>query len=77
MEIPIAKLKSCHNCSEAKKKDPQEANGLYPCLYLTKGYGVMLTSNLWNPVGLHNGARGKVIYFVYMNSDGPQSQTLP
>ena len=36
----------------------------------------MLTSNLWNPVGFHNGARGKVIDFVYMNSYGPQSQTF-
>ena len=26
---------------------------------------------------MHNGARGKVIYFVYMNSDGPRYQTLP
>ena len=37
----------------------------------------MLTSNLWTPVGLHNGARGEKIDFVYMNSDGPRSQTLP
>ena len=37
----------------------------------------MLTPNLWTPVGLHNGARGKVIDFVYANSDGPRSQTLP
>ena len=37
----------------------------------------MLTSNLWTHVGLHNGARGKVIDFVYMNSDGTLSQTLP
>ena len=37
----------------------------------------MLTSNLCNPVGLHNGTRGKVIDFVYMNSDGPQSLNFP
>ena len=37
----------------------------------------MLTSNLWAPVGLHNGARGKVFGFVYMNLDGPRSQTFP
>ena len=37
----------------------------------------MLTSNLQTPVGLHNGARGKVVDFVYMNSDGPRYQTFP
>ena len=37
----------------------------------------MLTSNLWTPVGLHNGARGKVLDFFYMNSDGSQYQNLP
>ena len=37
----------------------------------------MLTSNLLTPVGFQNGARGKVLDFVYMNSDGPLSQTLP
>ena len=36
----------------------------------------MLTSNSWNHVGLHNGSRGKVLGFVYMNSYGPQSQTF-
>ena len=37
----------------------------------------MLTSNLLTPVGLHNGARGKIIDFVYMKLYGPQSQTFP
>ena len=37
----------------------------------------MLTSNLWTPVGLHNGNRGKIPDFVYMKSDGPLSQTFP
>ena len=77
LEIPIAKLQACHNCSEAKKKYSQEANGLHCCLYLAKGADVTLTSNLWTPVGLHNGSRGKFIDFVYMNSDGHRSQTLP
>ena len=77
METPIAKLQARHNCSEAKKKYSQEENGLRTCLYLEKGADVMLTSNLWTPVGLYNGARGKVMDFVYMNSDGPQSQNFP
>ena len=32
LEIPIAKLQARHNCSEAKKKGPREANGLHSCL---------------------------------------------
>ena len=77
LEIPIAKLQARHNCSEAKKKDPQEANGLHSCLYLSNGAYVMLTSNLWTAVGLHNVSGGKVIDFVYMKSDGPRSHTFP
>ena len=77
METPIAKLQARHNCLEAKKNDYQEPNDLHSCLYLTKGDDVMLISNLWTPVGFHNGARGKVIDFVYMNSDGPRYQNFP
>ena len=77
LEIQIAILQTRHNCLEAKKKDPKEANGLHYCLYLENGADVMLTSNLWTHVSLHNGARGKVIDFVYMNLYGPQYQTFP
>ena len=71
LEISIAKLKSRHNFSEAKKKHPQEANGSHSCLYLAKGADIMLTSNLWDHAVLHNGARGTFLIFFYMNSDGP------
>ena len=37
----------------------------------------MVTSNLWTPAGLYYCAREEVPDFVYMNSDGPRSQTLP
>ena len=70
LEIPIAILQARHNCSEAKKKYSREANCLHSCLYLAKGSYVMLTYSLLTPIGLHNGARGKVIDFVYMNSNG-------
>ena len=56
LKTPIAKSQARHNCLEAKKKDPQEANGLHSCLHLAKGADVLLTSNLWTPVGFHNGA---------------------
>ena len=64
LEILIAKLQARHNYSEAKKKYSREENGLHSCLYLANGSDVILTSNLWTPVGLHNGARGKGIDFV-------------
>ena len=41
LEIQIAILQTRHNCLEAKKKDPKEANGLHYCLYLEKGADVM------------------------------------
>ena len=71
MEIPIAKLQARHNCSEAKRKYSQEANDLHSCLYLARGADLMLTSNLWTPVGLYNGARWKVIYSFHVNLYGP------
>jgi len=39
----------------------------------------MLTSNLWADVGLHNGAKGKVVDIVYKISDGtgPSDTVLP
>ena len=54
-----------------------QSNGLNSCLNIAKGADVILTSNLWTPVGLQNDDRGKVSYFVYMNSDGPRSHTFP
>ena len=32
----------------------------------------MLTSSSWVDFGLHNGAKGKVVDFVYKHADGPQ-----
>jgi len=40
---------------------------------------MMLTSNLWTAVGLHDGVKGKVVDFVYKTSEGPPhpSKQLP
>ena len=37
----------------------------------------MLTSNLWTEVGLHNGAKVKVIGFVYTDASGPRNGGAP
>ena len=49
-------------------------------LYLAVGAEVMLTSNLWTEVGLHNRAKGKVVDIVYKHATGPRvnnGKTLP
>ena len=46
-----------------KKRDSSEANNLQAILYIFVGSEVMLKSNLWTEVGLHNGAHVKVIIF--------------
>lgn len=74
---PITRLNAKHNNQKAAKKDSAAAQNLQAYLYLCDGADVMLTSNLWAEVGLHNGARGKVVDFVYKDSSGPRSGVLP
>ena len=42
-------------------------------LYISVSTDVMLTSNFWTEVGLHNGAKVKVVDFVYMDYGGPRN----
>lgn len=74
---PIVKIQAYHNCAAASKHDFTEANGLQASLYLAKGAEVMLMSNLWSEVGLHNGAKGKVVDIVYTTANGPRDGNLP
>ena len=45
--------------------------------YLCDGADLVLTSNVWVEVALHNCARGKVVDFVYKDLSGTNSGTLP
>jgi ATP-dependent DNA helicase PIF1 len=77
LQKPNARLNAEHNVAEARWTDSQEANGLHATLFLCEDADVMFTSNLWTAAGLHNGAKGKVVDFVYTTPDGPRSGSLP
>ena len=66
----ITRIKDKNNCAKFSKRDSSEANNLKAVLYLSVVADVVLTSNLWNEVGLHNGAKVTVVYFVYTDSEG-------
>ena len=53
----ITRIKTRHNCTKAAKRDSSEGNNLKDLLYLSVGVDVMLTSNFWTDVGLHNGTK--------------------
>ena len=40
-------------------------------LYFSVSSDIMLLSNMWTGFGLHNCAKGTVVYFGYMDSEGP------
>ena len=48
-----------------------DAGGLYSVLFLATGANVMLTANLWQEVGLCNGASGKVHQILYQEDQQP------
>ena len=59
------------SCAKSDKRDSIEANNLKDVLYLSVGAYVMLISNMWTEVGLHNGAKVTVVIFGYTDSEGP------
>lgn len=65
LETPIARINAIHSCTTAAAAKSDDAGGLEPVVFMAKGAQVMLTSNLWQRVGLCNGARGTIDSILY------------
>lgn len=51
---PVARINVIYSCAAAAPAKSDDAGGLEPVIFMAKGAGVMLTSNLWQQVGLCN-----------------------
>ena len=71
LKTPVAKICAIHSSNEASKASPDDAGGLYPVLLLASHTRVMLTSNVWQQVGLCNGAAGTIYQFLYQTDNKP------
>ena len=68
---PIARINAVHSSRSASLANSDQAGGLQPVIFLAKSAKVMLTSNLWQQVGLCNGATGVVEGILYANNQKP------
>ena len=68
---PIATIKAIHSSPTAAVAKSEDAGGLCPVVFLAKDARVMLTANLWQEVGLCNGAAGTVYDIVYQEGHSP------
>ena len=71
LDAPIAAINAIHSSAAAAAVKPDDAGGLYPVIFLAHGAQVMLTANLWQEVGLCNGAPGIVRHFIYKDEHPP------
>ena len=68
---PIAQINAIHSCAAATSAKSDNAGGLEPVIFMAKGSRVMLTSNLWQQVGLCNGTRGLIEDLLYTHGHKP------
>ena len=68
---PVAVINGIHSGTNAALAKPDDAGGLYPTVLLSEGAHVMLTANVWQQVGLCNGAAGIVFKFIYPEGQSP------
>ena len=68
---PLAKIKSDNEGKGSGSAPAREAGNLLPDIVLAKGCRILLSTNLWQPVGLTNGAVGTVKYIIYKENEAP------
>ena len=71
LSTPIARIDAIHSNQAAAVAKSDDAGGLYPALFLAEGARVMLTANIWQEVGLCNGAAGSIKQFFYKEESCP------
>ena len=71
LNTPIAHISAKHSSTGMAASKSDDAGGLDPDMFLTKGAQVMLTSNLSQEMGLCNGASGMVQDILYDANSGP------
>ena len=68
---PVAAINAIHSSPAAAATKSEDAGGLFPVIFIAKGAHVMLTANLWQEVGLCNGAAGTVYEMLYQEGHAP------
>ena len=68
---PVARINTIHSCVISATAKPDDAGGLHPVVFLAVGARVIRTSNLWQEVGLCNGAAGTVHQILYHEGHRP------
>ena len=69
--MPIAAINAVHSSPTAASGRPDDAGGLYRTVLLAEGAQVMLTANIWQQVGICNGAAGVVYKLLYQEGQLP------